>query len=167
MCVNWLCPVNRVICFSFFGEPYGIRIQDCPSKTTGAGIFNPLSSKTQSPFQKKLHTSGWSCTGVSAPKCFSDRSCHQWYFKSQSASHPAFQLSSLSVAGLFTHPYTMSFYQLNKWLTSPPSSCAAQLFHSPYLCLLNHPCEFSRLRQQELRLARTSCLKCFGKFRSF
>lgn len=114
MCINWLCPVNREICFTFLGDPCGIRIQGCPSKILEQGSSIPLPAKPKAHSQSELHPSGCCCTSASALKFFSDRSCHQWNFKSQSAPHRAFQLS-------------FSFYQLCKSLTSPPSSCAAQL----------------------------------------
>lgn len=106
-------------------------------KITGMAIQDYWSRALQSPSQQKskpIPKQG--CTQVDAatlvpglPSAFlTNSSCHQWYFESQNASHSAFQLSSLSVAGLLTHPFPLSFCQLNKLLTSPPSSCAAHLF---------------------------------------
>lgn len=105
-----------------------IRLQEWPFRNTGTGFFIPFPAEIKVHSQTSLHPAGFCYTGASAHQCFANSSCHQCCFKSQSASHPALQLSSLSTVGLLTHPVPLSFCQLNKWLTSPPSSSAAQLF---------------------------------------
>lgn len=116
----------------FLGDSSGTRLWGSLLRTAEIGPFNSLPSKSQSLFQNKAAPEWmlllWcQCTRVLFFDTLNPKVLHILLF---------------SVASLLPYPFPLPLQQLNKFLTSSPSSCAA-VFHSPYLCLLRHSCECS------------------------
>lgn len=86
----------------------------------GSSILFPAKPKVHS--QRKLHPSGCCCSNAGAHKCFSNRSCHQWYFKSQSAPHPPASCAPwvLEVCS-HTLSHCLSTSWTNDWPALPPA----------------------------------------------
>lgn len=116
----------------FLADSNRMRLWGSPLRTTETGSFNSLPSRSQSLFQNKA-----------VPK----RMLLLWHqctllFFFHTLNHKVLHILLFSVTSLPPYPFPLPLRQLNKFLTSSPSSYAA-VFHSPYLCLLRHSCECS------------------------
>lgn len=125
-----LFPEKNCLIF-FLQSPMGWDYGDHQHRTTDTGSFNSIPHRSQSLFQNKP---------VPKWRLLLWHQCTLVFFfhtLNPSASHSAF-----SVASLPPYSFPLPLWQLNKFLTSSPSSYAA-VFYSPYLCLLRHSCECS------------------------